>query len=192
MGKVPRFFVPEEKNTKRYTTVSEWRKKNNMELHDIEKKCKEQFNIHNAEGIFESSASGHMFKPVIMGKARRARAFAHLDKEVTDVPVHYNFNNNAWMATKIYQNWFTECFIFEILEPTVLKTNLDLLQNILSKHEKDEHNKVIKDLENMVIKCFEMCTDILPNPRVHEEEPIASTSDLPDLVYTFEPLYRFC
>ena len=182
MGKVPRIFVPEEKNTKRYTTVSEWRKKDNMEIHDMEKKCKEQFNIHDAEGIFESSASGHMFKPVIIGKARRPIAFAHLHKEVTDVPVHSYFNDTAWMTTKIYKNWFTECFLFDI-EPTALKANLDLLQNMLSEHEKDEHPKVIKDLENMRIQCLEMCTtDILPNPRVHEEEPIAHTSDLPDLV----------
>ena len=85
------------------------------------------------------------------------------------------------MATKIYQNWFTEIFLFEI-ESTVLKTNLDLLHNILSEHQKDEHLNLLKDLENMTIKCFEMCTDILPTPRVHEDEPIPSTSDLPDLV----------
>ena len=143
-----------------------------------------------------------MFKRVIIGKARRPIAFAHLDKEVTDVPVNYYFNDTAWMTTKIYQNWFTECFLFDI-EPTVLEANLDFLQNIskkrsyhirnnelasyqlhymLSEDEKDEHSKIIKDLENMRIKCFEICTDILPNPHVHEEEPIAHTSDLPDLV----------
>ena len=64
---------------------------------------------------------------------------------------------------------------------TVLK-NHDLVHNILSEHQKDEHLKLLKDLENMTIKCFEMCTDILPTPRVHEDEPIPSTSDLPDLV----------
>ena len=162
-----------------------------MELHDIEKKCKEQFNIHAAEGLFESSASGHMFKPVIMGKARSARAFAHLDKEVTDLPVHYYFNNTAWMATFCEK---TEEFlmppmylkghmlsIYDI-ETTLLKRYLDLQHNILSEHQKDEHLKLLKDLENMTIKCFEMCTDILPTPRVHEDEPIPSTSDLPDLV----------
>ena len=54
---------------------------------------------------------------------------------------------------------------------------------MLSELGKDEHPEVIKDQENMRIQCLEMCTtDILPNPRVHEEEPIAHTSDLPDLV----------
>ena len=131
---------------------------------------KEQFNIHDAEGIFESSASGHMFKPVIIGKA-----FADLHKEVTDVPFHSYFN-------VIYKSRSTECFLFYI-EPTALKANLELLQNMLSELGKDEHPEVIKDLENMRIQCLEMCTtDILPNPRVHEEEPIAHTSDLPDLV----------
>ena len=91
-----------------------------MELIDIKKKCKEQFNIHAVEGLFESSASGHMFKPVIIGKARRPRAFSHLDKDLTGLPVHYNFNNTAWMAQEIFQEWFTECFLLEI-EPTVLK-----------------------------------------------------------------------
>ena len=150
--------------------MSEWRKKDNMEIHDMEKKCKEQFNIHDAEGIFESSASGHMFKPVKIGKA-----FADLHKEVTDVPFHSYFN-------VIYKSRSTECFLFDI-EPTALKANLELLQNMLSELGKDEHPEVIKDLENMRIQCLEMCTtDILPNPRVHEEEPIAHTSDLPDLV----------
>ena len=64
-----------------------------MELINIENKCKEQFNIHAAEGLFEATASGHMFKPVIIGKALRPGAFAHLDKEVTALRVHYNFNN---------------------------------------------------------------------------------------------------
>ena len=125
MGKVPRIFVPEEKKPKRYTTVYEWRKKDNMELIDIENKCKEQFNIHPGEGLFESTASGHMFKPVIIGKALRPRAFAHLDKELTGLPVHYDFNNTAWMAPKIFQNWFTECFLLE-LNPMVLKNKLGL------------------------------------------------------------------
>ena len=81
MGKVPRIFGPGGKKRKRYTTVYEWRKKDNMELIDIEKKCKEQFNIHAAEGLFGATASGHMFKPLIIGKARWPRAFAHLDKD---------------------------------------------------------------------------------------------------------------
>ena len=42
--------------------MSEWRKKDNMEIQDMEQKCQEQFYVHDAEGIFESSASGHMFK----------------------------------------------------------------------------------------------------------------------------------
>ena len=106
------------------------------------------------------------------------------------------------MTTKIFEYWFTECFLSDI-EPTVFEANLKLLHNInkkrsfhisnnelasyqlhymLSEDEKDEHSKIIKDLENMRIKCFEICIDILANPRVHEEDPIAHTSDLPDLV----------
>ena len=185
MGKVPRKNGPGGKKRKRYTmnmknTVYEWRKKDNMKLIDIEKKFKEQFNIHAAEGLFGATASGHMFKPLIIGKARRPRAFAHLDKELTGLPVHYNFNNTAWMAQEIFQEWFTECFLLEI-GPTVLK-NHDLVHNILSEHQKDEHLKLLKDLENMTIKCFEICSDNLPTPPVHDDEPIPSTSDLPDLV----------
>ena len=171
----------------------EWRKKDNMELIDIENKCKEQFNIHAAEGLFEGTASGHMFKPVIIGKARRARAFAHLDKELTGLPVHYDFNNTAWMATFCEK---TEEFlmppmylkghmlsIYDI-ETTLLKRYLDLQHNILSEHQKDEHLKLLKDLENMTIKCFEMCSDtiILPTPPVHDDEPIPSTSALDTIV----------
>ena len=170
MGKVPRIFVPEEKNTKRYTTVSEWRKKDNMEIQNMEKKWKLQFHLHDAEGIFESSATGHMFKPLIIGKT-----FADLHKEVTDVPFDSYFN-------VVYKSKTTKCFLFDI-EPSALKSNMELLQNMVSELGEDAHPKVIKDVENMRIQCLEVCaTDILANPRVHEEEPIAHTSDLPDLV----------
>ena len=170
MGKVPRIFVPEEKNTKRYTTVSEWRKMDNMEIQDMEQKCKEQFNLHDAEGIFESSASGHMFKPVIIGKP-----LADLHKEVTDVPFDSYFN-------VVYKSRTTRCFLFDI-EDTALISNMKLLQDMVSELGEDAHPKFIKDVENMSIQCLQLCaTDILPSPRVHEQEPIAHTSDLPDLV----------
>ena len=172
MGKVPRFFVSEEKNTKRYTTVSEWRKKDNMEIQNIEKKWKLQFHLHDAEGIFESSATGHMFKPLIIGKT-----FADLHKEVTDVPFDSYFN-------VVYKSRTTRCFMFDIQDAALI-SNMKLLQDMVAEQGDNAHPKFVKNVENMTIQCLQLLgSDILPTPRIHEheEEPIAHTSDLPDLV----------
>ena len=56
-----------------------------------------------------------------------------------------------------------------------------MLHNIVSEHEK-EHLKLLKDLKNMTIKCFEFCSDNLPTPPVHDNEPIPSTSALNTIV----------
>ena len=46
-------------------------------------------------GLFGATASGHKFKALIIGKARRPKAFAHLSKDLHELPVHYTFNSNA-------------------------------------------------------------------------------------------------
>ena len=67
-------------------------------------------------GLFGATASGHKFKPLIIGRARRPRAFAHLKKDLSDLPVHYTSNSTAWMTQDIFQEWFTSCFLLEIGE----------------------------------------------------------------------------
>ena len=66
---------------------------------------------------------------------------------------------------------------------TVLK-NHDLVHNILSDHQKKEHLKLLKELENMTIKLFEFTSDtiILPTSPVHDDEAIPSTSALDTIV----------
>ena len=46
-------------------------------------------------GLFGATASGHKFKPLIIGRARRPRAFSHLKKDLSDLPEHYNNNSSA-------------------------------------------------------------------------------------------------
>ena len=40
-------------------------------------------------GLFGATADGHRFKPLIIGKARRPRAFQHLSKDLSELPVYY-------------------------------------------------------------------------------------------------------
>ena len=66
-------------------------------------------------GLFGATAGGHEFKPLIIRKARRPRAFRDL-KNLSDLPTYYNFNKTAWMTQDIFQDWFTDCFLREIQE----------------------------------------------------------------------------
>ena len=173
MGKVTIFVAPEGKNTKRYKTVSEWKKIDHMEIQDIEQKCQEQFNVHDAEGIFQSSATGDMFKPVIFRKP-----LADLHKEVRDIG-YFSFDSNF---NVVYESRTTRCFMFDI-EDAALISNMKMLQDMVAEQGENADPKFVKKVENMTIQCLQLCgTDILPSPRVHEQEPIAHTSDLPDLV----------
>ena len=65
-------------------------------------------------GLIGATADGHKFKPLIIGKARRPRAFQHLSKDLSELPVHYTSNTNAWMTKEIFQDWFINCFLHEI------------------------------------------------------------------------------
>ena len=64
-------------------------------------------------GLFGASASGHKFKPLIIGKSKRPRAFNAL-KSLDELPVHYYNNNSAWMTKEIFRDWFETCFIPEV------------------------------------------------------------------------------
>ena len=62
---------------------------------------------------------------------------------------------------------------------TVLK-NHDLIHKILPDHQKEQHDKLLKELQNLTIKCFAVASDtlILPPTPVHEDEAIPSTSGI--------------
>ena len=57
--------------------------------------------------------SGHKFKPLIIGKAARPRAFSMLQNGEADLPVYYNHSKNAWMTSEIFRSWFLNCFLLE-------------------------------------------------------------------------------
>ena len=62
--------------------------------------------------------------------------------------------------------------------------NHDLVHDILPQHDKDEHLKLLQELKNLSIKCFDFCSDKLPTPPVHGDEPIPSTSGFNNIVNT--------
>ena len=71
------------------------------------------------------------------------------------------------------------------IEDAALICNLKILQDMVAEQGENAHPTFVKKVENMTLQCLELLgTDILPSPRIHEheQEPIAHTSDLPDLV----------
>ena len=179
MGKVTIIVVPEDKNTMRYKTVSEWKKLDHMDIQDIEQKYETQFHVHDVEGIFQSLPTGDMFKQVTFRKP-----LDDLQKEVTDIR-YLSFNSyfNSYFNV-VYKSRTTRCFMFDIQDAALI-LNLKILQDMVAEQGDNAHPKFVKNVENMTIQCLQLLgSDILPTPRIHEheEEPIAHTSDLPDLV----------
>ena len=64
-------------------------------------------------GLFGSSANGRKFKPLIIGKAARPRAFKNLNS-LSNLPVYYYHNKSAWMTQDIFRDWFLNCFLSEV------------------------------------------------------------------------------
>ena len=74
--------------------------------------------------------------------------------------------------------------LFDIQDAALI-SNMKLLQDMVAEQGDNAHPKFVKNVENMTIQCLQLLgSDILPSPRIHEheQEPIAHTSDLPDLV----------
>ena len=179
MGKVTIIVVPEDNNTMRYKTVSEYKKLDHMDIQDIEQKYETQFHVHDVEGIFQSLPTGDMFKQVTFRKP-----LDDLQKEVTDIR-YLSFNSyfNSYFNV-VYKSRSTRCFMFDIQDAALI-LNLKILQDMVAEQGDNAHPKFVKNVENMTIQCLQLLgSDILPTPRIHEheEEPIAHTSDLPDLV----------
>lgn len=57
------------------------------------------------------NASGsHFLKPLVIGTARKPRAFSKI-KDVNNLPVNYYNNKSAWMDREIFTNWFKTKYI---------------------------------------------------------------------------------
>ncbi|XP_055487432.1 jerky protein homolog isoform X3 [Leucoraja erinacea] len=54
-----------------------------------------------------NAASTHMLKLAVLGKSQRPRCF----KGVTNLPVHYYANKNAWVTREMFTNWFNNHFV---------------------------------------------------------------------------------
>ncbi|XP_032880836.1 jerky protein homolog-like isoform X2 [Amblyraja radiata] len=54
-----------------------------------------------------NAASTHMLKLAVLGKSKRPRCF----KGVTNLPVHYYANKNAWVTREMFTNWFNNHFV---------------------------------------------------------------------------------
>ena len=62
--------------------------------------------------------------------------------------------------------------------------NHDLIHDILSEQDKDKHVKLLQELQNLSIKCFDFCTNTLPTPPIQDDEAIPSTSRSNNIVNT--------
>ena len=62
--------------------------------------------------------------------------------------------------------------------------NHELVHDILPQNDKEEHLKLLQELKDLSIKCFDFCSDKLPTPPVHDDEPIPSTSGSNNIVNT--------
>ncbi|XP_032875006.1 jerky protein homolog [Amblyraja radiata] len=54
-----------------------------------------------------NAASTRMLKLAVLGKSQRPRCF----KGVTNLPVHYYVNKNAWVTREMFTNWFNNHFV---------------------------------------------------------------------------------
>ena len=62
--------------------------------------------------------------------------------------------------------------------------NHELVHDILPENDKEEHLKLLQELKDLSIKCFDFCSDKLPTSPVHDDEPIPSTSGSNNIVNT--------
>ena len=60
-------------------------------------------------GLFGAPATGHKFKPLIIGKAANPRAFKGIDR--TKLPVHYKHSKNDWMTADLFGEWYLQNFL---------------------------------------------------------------------------------
>ncbi|CAL4067753.1 unnamed protein product, partial [Meganyctiphanes norvegica] len=56
--------------------------------------------------------AGERLKPLVIGKAKRPRAFG--SRDITSLPVYYEAQDNAWVSSQIFWHWFLEHFIVEM------------------------------------------------------------------------------
>ena len=59
-----------------------------------------------------TSAQGHKFKPVVIGKSERPRCFRDIPKE--NLPCYYYRSDSAWMTQEIFYDWFLKGFQEEL------------------------------------------------------------------------------
>ena len=64
-------------------------------------------------GLFGTTMTGHKFKPLIIGYAKKPRAFCTLHN-VEDLPWLYNHSKNAWMTADIFRDWYLNSFLLEV------------------------------------------------------------------------------
>ena len=83
-------------------------------------------------GLFGASATGHKFKPLIIGKAANPRAFRGIDRNT--MPVHYKHSRNAWMTGDLFREWYLEDFLHEIDELRAGPIRIQFLIDNCSAH----------------------------------------------------------
>ena len=64
-------------------------------------------------GLFGATMTGRKFKPLIIGKAKKPRAFSRLSSD-EQLPVHYEHTKNAWQTSEKFRSWYLNCFLSEV------------------------------------------------------------------------------
>ena len=49
-----------------------------------------------------------------MAKLGDQELFKKLSKDLSELPVYYYNNTNAWMTSEIFNDWYLNCFLHEI------------------------------------------------------------------------------
>ena len=78
-----------------------------MEI-EAKKPVKSQFTV-----MLGTTACGHKFKPIVIGKSLNPRCFKNLNKK--DLPCYYYRSDSAWMTQEIFWDWFTKGFQEELV-----------------------------------------------------------------------------
>ncbi|GBN46096.1 Jerky -like [Araneus ventricosus] len=79
----------------------------------------------------DNASGSHRVKLTLVGKSKKPRCSTSTNK--TALRVHYMHQENAWMSSSLFSEWFHDCFVPEVkknLKKLKVKTEILLMDNI--------------------------------------------------------------
>ncbi|CAL4198346.1 unnamed protein product, partial [Meganyctiphanes norvegica] len=98
--------------------------------------------------LLGGNMAGEKLKPVVIGKAKKPRAFGN--RAISSLPVYYEAQANAWMSSQIFWHWFLEDFIVEMEQ----RHGPEFDDVCLIMDNCTSHPKMIEDLDPRVMVLF--------------------------------------